>query len=215
MGLSPKDIDLCVVCEFAAIKPAIESIGGKVFLEVPDHMTARCKIPGLGDVDIAVARVDGNYSDGRRPDSVVRASDIIQDLSRRDCTMNAMALNLNNGAFIDPFGGSYDIEIGVINAVGNARSRIKEDYLRALRYFRFGIVKNMELSDDIEQALGDEFLMRGLSNVSNERIRDELYRCFHKDTFLSLIRMNHYPFMAEQIFKSGSIWLKPTMEKRN
>ncbi|NMA58717.1 MAG: tRNA adenylyltransferase, partial [Clostridium cochlearium] len=70
-----------------------------------------------GDVEITTFRKEGNYIDGRRPEWISFSNNVIEDLSRRDFTINAMAYNVENGLF-DPFGGKEDLEKRLIKTVG-------------------------------------------------------------------------------------------------
>ena len=89
--------------------------------------------------EVTTLRSDGSYGDGRRPDDVEFGTDIEGDLSRRDFTINAMALEYPYGddSLIDPFNGREDLLKGVLASVGNPSERISEDGLRILRAFRF------------------------------------------------------------------------------
>ena len=89
-----------------------------------------------GPVEMTTFRVDGIYSNGRRPDSVSFSGDIRDDLARRDFTVNAMAYS-PRGGLIDCFGGRADLAAGLIRCVGEAGRRFGEDALRILRAFRF------------------------------------------------------------------------------
>ena len=82
--------------------------------------------------EVTTLRSDGTYGDGRRPDEVEFGDDIIEDLARRDFTINAMALDPRSGDLIDEFGGMEDLVAGVVRAVGNAHERISEDGLLSL-----------------------------------------------------------------------------------
>src|SRR5690554_4753019 len=85
---------------------------------------------GVGEVeaDVASLRIDGNYSDHRRPDEVIFTDSIEEDLSRRDFTINGMAYNLEKG-LIDPFDGKKDLEERLIRTIGDPNERLKEDPL--------------------------------------------------------------------------------------
>ena len=89
--------------------------------------------------EITTYRKDSNYSDGRRPDQVTFSTNILDDLSRRDFTVNAIALNMlsNVTEYVDPFKGRKDIENKVIRTVGDPVERFTEDGLRILRAIRF------------------------------------------------------------------------------
>ncbi|MDR1099153.1 MAG: polynucleotide adenylyltransferase, partial [Treponema sp.] len=91
-------------------------------------------------IEVTTFRTESTYSDGRRPDRVNFAATIEDDLSRRDFTMNAIALRLPSGDPVDPFGGRGDIQKRIIRCVGNPEERFAEDGLRSLRAVRFAAV---------------------------------------------------------------------------
>jgi len=128
--------------------------------------------------EITTYRIDGDYSDNRRPDSVEFTSDIKEDLSRRDFTINAMAYNPEDG-LIDPFNGIQDIEAKLIRCVGNANHRFQEDALRILRAIRFSVKLGFEIGNETYAAmLENKSRMR---NVSVERINAELSKTLVAD----------------------------------
>lgn len=86
--------------------------------------------------EITTFRKESGYQDHRHPDSVTFVSDIEEDLSRRDFTMNALAMD-RNFKVIDPFGGESDIKAQIIRMVGNPNHRLQEDPLRMMRAVRF------------------------------------------------------------------------------
>lgn len=96
-------------------------------------------------VEITTFRSDGDYLDGRRPESVRLGVDLLEDLSRRDFTINAMALPVGGGALVDPFGGQVDLAAKVIRAVGDPMLRFGEDGLRPLRACRFAAQLGFEV----------------------------------------------------------------------
>jgi tRNA nucleotidyltransferase (CCA-adding enzyme) len=209
----PKDIDLCVIAPFDAIKPEVERLGGKVFVEKPEYLTVRCKLPELGDVDIAVARKDGEYSDGRRPDETFVANNIVEDLSRRDFTANAIAVDLRSGEVVDPFAGIDAIALRRLKTVGDARKRFGEDYLRILRAIRFAICKGFNLDRGIIDCLHDPEIVNGLDRITTERIREELYKCFKKNTYETLRYLNVFPLLSQKVFGGDKkLWLEPSMK---
>lgn len=212
---TPKDLDLVMVCEsIDDVISEVERIGGETFLIKPEYLTVRCRLPELGPVDIAVARTDGNYSDGRRPDEVFLAESIEEDLSRRDARFNAIAVDLSNGNIIDPFGGINDILHRTLNAVGVARDRLEEDFLRAFRFARLSITKSFILSDEVYQAVR-ELNTNDFASVSTERIREEIYKMFRVDTIKSMrMLVNSFPNLGRLAFEEREIWLKPTTEKK-
>jgi len=122
-------------------------------------------------LEITTFRADGEYKDNRRPESVSFVSDIRQDLSRRDFTVNAMAYNEKNG-LVDLFGGRQDLENRLIRCVGNADERFKEDALRIMRALRFSAVLGFEIEEKTKKAVFDNKQL--LLNIAPERIFAEL-----------------------------------------
>jgi len=130
----------------------------------------------IGDaaLEVTTLRGEGAYSDGRRPDSVVFLGDIVEDLARRDFTVNAMAYAPLTGAFFDPFEGRADLARRVLRAVGDPAARFAEDGLRVLRAARFAATLELEIEPATNAAL--PAAAPGLASVSAERKRDELLK---------------------------------------
>lgn len=213
LGVKSKDVDYAVEAPNYEAMVAWIKERGKIFLESPEFWTVRAHIEGGQPADYVLCRKDGQYSDGRRPDSVEPGT-LMDDLARRDFTVNAMALDEATGQIIDPFGGQRDLETMTLKCVGNARDRFKEDALRMLRAIRFAITKNFALSKDIIFALSDFEMIELLNkNISSDRKRDELYKCFAHDTIGTIQMIEAYPVeLSHAIFnsKTGKIWLMPT-----
>jgi tRNA nucleotidyltransferase (CCA-adding enzyme) len=125
-------------------------------------------------VEITPYRVEGKYSDARRPDSVIFSQKIEDDLKRRDFTINALAYNLSSGKLLDLYNGLKDIKDMRLAAVGDPVERFNEDALRILRAIRI----SAELGFDIEPATGEAMgkCAEQLGKISKERIRDEFVR---------------------------------------
>ncbi|MCL2778417.1 MAG: HD domain-containing protein [Polyangiaceae bacterium] len=121
--------------------------------------------------EITTLRGEGTYSDGRRPDAVHFVDDIVRDLSRRDFTINAMAVDPSSGAIIDPFGGQVDLARHLVRAVGIAIERFSEDGLRVLRAARFSATLDFELDPNTFAAIRPT--LDTYRKVSAERVRDE------------------------------------------
>ncbi len=126
---------------------------------------------GREGYEVTTYRVDGTYSDHRRPDKVEFTASLREDLMRRDFTINAMAYS-NKDGIIDLFAGMRDLENKVIRAVGNPAERFDEDALRILRAVRFAGQLDFSIERDTRQAMiiGASYL----SDISAERIRVEL-----------------------------------------
>ncbi|MBR6967685.1 MAG: CCA tRNA nucleotidyltransferase [Ruminococcus sp.] len=121
--------------------------------------------------EVTTYRIDGEYTDHRRPDKVEFTSDITSDLARRDFTINAIAMD-RRGSIIDPFGGKSDIEAGIIRCVGEPEKRFSEDALRIMRAVRFASQLGFTIDTPTAEAIHS---MKGsLDNISRERVRDEL-----------------------------------------
>ncbi len=124
-------------------------------------------------IEVTTHRVDGEYLDSRRPESVSFTRQLSEDLSRRDFTVNAMAWHPETG-LIDLFGGREDLEKGIIRAVGEPQKRFSEDALRILRAFRFAAQLNFEIEP--RTLSGAAACREGLAHISAERIFSEVSR---------------------------------------
>lgn len=134
------------------------------------HGTVTIMLESQG-YEVTTYRIDGEYEDNRRPKSVEFTPNLIEDLKRRDFTINAMAYNQKDG-LIDCFHGLEDLKVGVIRCVGDANSRFEEDALRILRGVRFSAQLGFEIEEKTKEAIRDKVKL--LNNISAERIRVEL-----------------------------------------
>lgn len=128
------------------------------------------------EIEVTTFRIEQGYSDGRHPDKVSYASDIEEDLSRRDFTMNAIAVSLKDGSIVDPFNGKTDIKNKVIRSVGNPLERFNEDGLRPIRAIRFASQLGFEIETNTLQSISNEKVLQKTSTISIERFRDELVK---------------------------------------
>src|SRR5690554_6054901 len=126
-----------------------------------------------GNVEITTYRTEGIYKDGRRPENVSFTEDILEDLKRRDFTINAMAYHPGRG-LLDPFNGVEDIRDNLVRCVGNPRERLSEDHLRILRAVRFAT--QLDFLIDIKTAEACMDLAPKLEKVSIDRIREEFFK---------------------------------------
>jgi putative nucleotidyltransferase with HDIG domain len=122
--------------------------------------------------EITTFRTDSDYHDGRHPEKIAYAETIEEDLSRRDFTMNAIAVELPKGRVVDPFNGRADIQSRVIRCVGNPLERFGEDGLRSLRCVRFA--SQFGFSVDKETLAAIPRTLSITAKVAAERKRDEL-----------------------------------------
>lgn len=129
--------------------------------------------PRVKVIEVTTYRIEGKYTDKRHPDAIKFATNIEDDLSRRDFTVNAMALGMD-GALIDPYGGELDIKERSIRTVGDATARFREDALRLMRAVRFSVELDFEIEFTTRRAIVE--CSRELEVIAKERVRDELVK---------------------------------------
>jgi poly(A) polymerase/tRNA nucleotidyltransferase (CCA-adding enzyme) len=140
-------------------------------------------------IEVTTFRSDGKYSDARHPDSVTYAKTILEDLSRRDFTINGIAYNPINDTLVDPYGGIQDIQKRVIRTIGDPVERFNEDGLRPYRACRFAAQLGFSIENNTSRAIGASLKRAG--EVSVERIRDEFIKIIQSDkpsTGIELLR---------------------------
>ena len=128
--------------------------------------------------EVTTYRIDGEYEDARHPKEVIFTANLVEDLKRRDFTINAMAYNDRAGV-VDEFDGIQDLEDKVIRCVGNPKERFSEDALRMLRAVRFAAQLGFTIEDATKEAIKE--LAPTLSKVSKERIAVELIKILTSD----------------------------------
>lgn len=166
LGNLPKDYDITT-----SAKPEITiSLFDKTIPTGLKHGTVTVLINNE-PYEVTTYRTEGKYIDNRRPSSVDFVTDIKEDLSRRDFTINSLAYNQKVG-LIDYFNGTDDIKNRIIRCVGNADKRFKEDALRMLRAVRFSCQLNFDIEENTYTAIKNNYKL--IKNISSERIRDEL-----------------------------------------
>ncbi|MCR4733670.1 MAG: HD domain-containing protein [Treponema sp.] len=133
------------------------------------------------EIEVTTFRTESGYSDGRHPDSVNYAATIEEDLARRDFTMNAIAVNLEDGTIVDPFEGRKDIKAKIIRTVGAAHDRFMEDGLRPVRAIRFASKLNFSIENQTYSELFKEDIHKKISSVSMERFRDEFIKILQSE----------------------------------
>lgn len=144
---------------------------------------------GREGFEVTTYRIDGKYSDGRHPDSVVFTPSLKEDLQRRDFTINAMAYNEKDG-LVDIFGGMDDLQRRVVRCVGDPDQRFDEDALRIMRAVRF----SAQLGFRIDPATRDAVRSHAeeLRLVSAERIREEFVKLLisrHPEKYMELYEL--------------------------
>lgn len=166
LGKEPKDYDITT----NALPYQIKALFDKTIDTGLQHGTVTVITDGT-PFEVTTFRSDGDYKDMRRPESVNFVSDLKEDLSRRDFTVNAMAFNKEKG-LIDCFGGEDDLKNKILRAVGDPEKRFTEDALRIMRLVRFASVLDFNLEKKTYAAA--KKLCKNLSFVSTERIFAEL-----------------------------------------
>lgn len=212
LNLNPKDLDYtCVASSYEEMRQDILARGGTIFVEKPEFLTIRAKMPKLGDADFVLARKESTYTDGRRPD-FVEPGTLLDDQKRRDATINSIAM-AEDGTVIDPFNGQEDLKNGLLRCVGNPYDRFSEDSLRLLRFIRFAITRDFQMHVSVQECLRDEELLKKLKNISVERISEELKKCFLHNTIRTLWFLDVYDELRDQIFSCNpTLKLIPTLK---
>lgn len=168
MGKNPHDYDVTTSATPSVIK--------SIFKNTADTGIKHGTVTVICDkepIEVTTFRTEEGYLDGRHPSGVAFVSDIKEDLSRRDFTVNAMAYSDRCG-LIDLWGGKEDIDKKILRAVGEPKRRFTEDGLRIMRLFRFAAVLGFEIE---EKTLNYAILCRdNLKNVSSERIASEFLK---------------------------------------
>ena len=231
LGLKSKDIDYVAVPNdelmknissahdmFGILEKYLRDEGFELFLVTSDCFTIRAKFPKnhkhQGVADFVMARKEVGYIPGTRQPMVVPGT-LRDDLIRRDFTLNALAKD-EDGNIIDMFEGMWALENKILITPQDAITTMSDDPLRLLRAFRFSITKGFDISPRIwETCFVDEIVEKLEKVVSQERIRDEVYKMMKHDTLKTLdlfekIKKSN-PKILEIMFGRG-MWLKPTTE---
>lgn len=185
LGRNPDDWDITTNAMPDEVK--------KIFFRTIDtgiaHGTVTVMLEHEG-FEVTTYRIDGEYEDNRHPKSVSFTRNLIEDLKRRDFTVNAMAYNDSRG-IVDEFNGMDDLKDKTIRCVGNPEDRFSEDALRILRAVRFSAQLNFRIEEETQRAIHK--LAPSLKNISAERIQVELVK---------LIVSNH-PERLRQAYEMG------------
>ena len=128
---------------------------------------------GKEGFEVTTYRIDGEYEDSRHPKEVIFTANLVEDLKRRDFTINAFAYNDRSG-IVDAFDGMTDLQNGIIRCVGEAKERFTEDALRMMRAVRFSAQLGYSIEEKTKEAIIE--LAPNLKNISAERIQVELVK---------------------------------------
>ncbi|MCI8268759.1 MAG: CCA tRNA nucleotidyltransferase [Lachnospiraceae bacterium] len=140
--------------------------------------------------EVTTYRIDGEYEDGRHPREVAFTSELLEDLKRRDFTINAMAYSHETG-IVDAFDGIGDLKQKIIRCVGEARERFEEDALRILRAIRFSAQLDFAIEEQTYHAIAR--IAPNIARVSKERIQVELTK----------LLCSAHPEKIRQVYETG------------
>ncbi len=140
-------------------------------------------------VEVTPYRLESEYSDNRRPDSVTFSKNLEDDLKRRDFTINAMAYDINKGQLIDLYKGQDDLRQGTIRTVGTPEERFGEDGLRIVRALRLHAELSFTINIDTKKAIQNKASL--LKAIAKERIRDEFTRIIMSDRPMETLQLCH------------------------
>jgi tRNA nucleotidyltransferase (CCA-adding enzyme) len=174
MGRTPKDYDVAT----AARPEQVQKLFKRVIPTGVQHGTVTV-LTSAGPVEVTTFRTEGQYTDGRRPESVEYHGDIDADLSRRDFTINAIALDPTDKSLRDPFRGQEDLEQRIVRSVGRAEDRFSEDGLRPLRAVRLATVLGFEIEPATRNAISGS--LETFRRISVERVREEFTKILLSD----------------------------------
>ncbi len=219
LGTPPHDWDVAVTTAPEVTQTLCESVGLRVVPTGIKHGTVTVLLPRSGDltdrttaydpVECTTCRTEGGYSDGRHPDAVTFTGRITDDLSRRDFTVNAMALTVDetgNTSVLDLFGGQDDLAQKIIRCVGDPTTRFSEDALRMLRAVRFAVKLGFSIAPDTEGAI--KTLAPSLSRISRERVREEFEKILCSPDPTRGIRLLHGTGLLPYILPHGTAYIK-------
>ena len=169
LGHIATDYDLCT----DALPEDVISLFRKVIPTGIKHGTVTVLMKGQG-YELTTFRIDGKYSDGRRPDAISFTGDLTEDLKRRDFTINSIAYDVLEKKIYDPNGGQEDLKKGIIRAIGVPEERFREDGLRSIRACRFA--SQLEFSIEEHTLAGIGHCLFNIPDLSKERIYEELVK---------------------------------------
>ncbi len=172
-----QDLDTTTDARPDAIRTLVAELADEVWLQGERFGTIGCVIGGQS-YEITTHRAESYQPDSRRP-TVVFGEDVVEDLARRDFTVNAMAIDMADHSLVDPFGGRADLDAGVLRTPLEPEVSLSEDPLRMLRAARFAASCGLSAAPGLVAAMTAE--AGRLEIVSAERVRDELQKLLMLD----------------------------------
>lgn len=228
LGLTSKDVDYVAVPNevllqsglnaeemFRELEEYLRTNKFEIFLLTKECYTIRARFPQdhkySGTADFVMARKEIGYIKRTRTPIVVPGT-LYDDLLRRDFTVNALARDPDTGEIIDFFRGKEDLEDKILRTPLNPKITFDEDPLRILRCIRFAITKEFQITTNCWEVISDYDYENKMSVVSEQRIRDELFKCFKHDSLKTIKYLGALTELRNYIFTRTNLWLKPTNE---
>lgn len=185
LGKTPADWDITTSAQPKEVKALFpRSIDTGI-----EHGTVTVLMDKVG-YEVTTYRIDGEYEDARHPSEVTFTTNLVEDLKRRDFTINAMAYNEDSG-LVDAFDGMGDLKRGCIRCVGDPRERFTEDALRMFRAVRFAAQLDFSIEETTQEAIRE--LAPNIAKVSAERIQVELVKLLVSD----------HPYRMRDVYELG------------
>lgn len=204
LNLTPKDVDLHTDATPDECIQIYDATGVRWEPTGIDHGTITVIFDHVG-YEITSLRQDVE-TDGRRA-TVSYTRDWVVDCSRRDFTINSMSMSFE-GDLLDPFQGQADLRAGRVTFVGDAETRIREDYLRILRWFRFrGRFGCADTEADVQAV---KSLAPGLQQISRERVWSEVKQILSRPSGVSQMQDIHVMGVSPWMDLPSSAWNKAT-----
>lgn len=189
LGRTPKDWDVTTNATPAEIQGLFENTFYTNEFGTVGVVNDGEEDPSLKVVEVTPYRLEGKYSDARRPGSVEFSKNIRDDLKRRDFTVNALAYSPRNGELLDLYDGIKDMNSRLLRAVGEPQERFEEDALRILRAVRISAELGLTIEPRTRTAMGEQ--SGQLEKISKERIRDEFSRILSSPEPKAAIELSH------------------------
>jgi poly(A) polymerase len=209
-GSPGNDVDATSGARPEEIKQLLRPVADHLWMVGERFGTIAAKV-GAYDVEVTTYRSD-LYNEGSRHPEVTFGDNLVDDLARRDFTINAIAAEARTGEIHDPFDGRRDLESGVIRPVGDPLDRMRDDPLRMLRAVRFETVlttpeKPFGMTPDLESAIKEN--VHWLRSISAERIREELEKILTSNNVAAglrtLVRLGLMPYIVPEFMETLNI----------
>src|SRR5215212_4729099 len=209
-GSPGNDVDATSGARPDEIKQLLRPVADHLWMVGERFGTIAAKV-GAYDVEVTTYRSD-LYTEGSRHPEVTFGDNLVDDLARRDFTINAIAAEARTGELHDPFDGRRDLESGVIRPVGDPLDRMRDDPLRMLRAVRFEATlstpeKPFAMTPDLARAIREN--ARWLESISAERIRDEFEKILLSDnvagSLRTLVRLGLMPYIAPEFMETVDV----------